>query len=204
MASQPQGITWEELAGRSMHLEWPNIAGLPRANVLIVELSASAREGIGMRRREFITLLGGAAVGVADRCACAAGRADAAHRRAGGPRRRRSGYAGAPRGVPAGARTARMGGGPQRPHRLSLCAQRGSSSAAGQRTGRPATRRDPRTITANRRRVATRDSHDPDRVRRGLRSDRRWLRRQSSAARRKSHGPAAFRGQHHRQVAGDA
>ena len=56
--------------------------------------------------------------GVAARGARAAGRADAAHRRADGPRRGRSGNAGAARGVPAGARKAWMVGGPQCPHRL--------------------------------------------------------------------------------------
>ena len=55
-----------------------------------------------MRRREFITLLGGAAA-LAARGARAAGRAGAAHRRAHARSRGRCGISGPHRGVPAGA-----------------------------------------------------------------------------------------------------
>ena len=61
-----------------------------------------------MKRREFITLLGGAAVALAARGARAA---YAAGWRADEPRRRRSGRAGAPGGVPAGAAGVGLGDG---------------------------------------------------------------------------------------------
>ena len=89
--------------------------------------------------------------------------------------------------------TARMVGGPQCAHRHSLRGRQGRSvSAARQGAGRPATRRDLRTIDAGRRRFAAGEPRDPDRIRLGLRPDRLWLHRQSGAAGRQSHGPAAL------------
>ena len=82
--------------------------------------------------------------------------------------------------------------------------QRGSVSGARERAGRSAARRDPRTIDAGRRRAAAGEPHDPDRVRRRLRSDRLGLCREPGAAGRQSHRACCIRGEHHRQMAGDA
>ena len=81
------------------------VINLKTAKALGIDVPPAARprrRGDRMRRREFITLLGGAAA-LAARGARAAGRADAAHRRAPARSRGRSGISGPPRGVPSGA-----------------------------------------------------------------------------------------------------
>ncbi len=72
-----------------------------------------------MKRREFVTLLGGAAA-LAARRARAAARAHAAHRRAHAPGRGRSRRAGPHRGVPAGVAAIGLDRRPQRADRHSL------------------------------------------------------------------------------------
>ena len=89
-------------------------------------------------------------------------------------------------------------------HRLSLCARRRSGPFARERTGRAAARRDRHAVDTSYRSHATRDQHDPDRLRRSCRPDRFGFRCEFVAARRQSHRPVAIRGEHHRQMAGDA
>ena len=157
-----------------------------------------------MRRREFITLLGGAAA-LAARGARAAARAHAAHRRAAGFRRGRVGHPGAARGFPAANRAARMVGRPKRPHRHSLCGRQGRPiSEARERAGRPGARRDPRPLPADHCGAAAREPRDPDRLRLRVRPDRCRHRRKPGATGWQCDGPDAVRGGHHRQVAGDA
>ena len=135
----------------------------------------------------------------------AASRADAAHRRPCELRRRRSGSEGAPRGIPEGARAAWVVGGAQCPHRLSFCAwQSRTNAGACERAGCPAARCDVHHFDSGHRRAAAGDPRDPDRVRRRLRPDRLGLHCEPGAAGRQSHGSFEFRGEHHRQVAGDA
>ena len=100
------------------------VINLKTAKALGLDSPADAarprRRGDRMRRREFITLLGGAAC-VAARGARAAARADAAHRRAHCRHRRgRSGSAGPHRGVPARAAAIGLDRRPQRADRLPL------------------------------------------------------------------------------------
>jgi hypothetical protein len=79
---------------------------------------------------------------VAARGARAAGRADAAHRRADGLCRERPGRTGPRRRVPGGTPEARVGGGPQHPYRLSLggTRRRGVDTAIRKGTRRAAAR----------------------------------------------------------------
>src|SRR6516165_7495971 len=76
-----------------------------------------------------------------------------------------------------------MVGGSQCPHGHSLCArqQRRSGAGTGEGTDRAATRRDPRTGDAARRRAAAGDPHDSERVRQSRRPDRVRIRRERAA-----------------------
>ena len=75
---------------------------------------------------------------------------------------------------------------------IALRAGADQVSGARERVGRPATRRDPRTCDADRRRVAAGEPRDSDRVRHRLRPDRLRLHCEPGAAGRQSHGPAEY------------
>ena len=142
---------------------------------------------------------------MAARDARAAGRADAAHRRAPAIRRRRCGSADPRRGVPAGAGAIGLDHRPQRAHRHPLghdqC-RRHSQTRGG--IGRARAGRHPGRWRRDRRAVAAGDPHRADRVSGRRRSGRRRLRRQPGAAGRQCHRFHEFRIQHQREMAGAA
>src|SRR6516162_6169610 len=144
-------------------------------------------------------------MGEAQAAARAAARADAEYRCINGRRRGRSGSRGTPHGIPAGARSAGVVGGPQCPHRLSLWGQQsGPLSVARQRAGSSTTRCALRNCDTDRRGISAGNSHDPDRIRQRLRSGRLRSGREPGAAGRQSHRLATVRGRDHRQMAGNA
>ena len=131
-----------------------------------------------MKRREFVTLLGG----VATRGASAATAPGAARRRAHERGRRRSGSARPQRGVPVKSAGIWLDRGPQPADRPSL--GRGRCRPPSPRRGRIArsrSRRRPGLGHLDSGAVAKSDPHRADRVRGGRRPDRRLLRRQHGA-----------------------
>ena len=141
-----------------------------------------------MKRREFITLLGGAAAAWPLAARGAAARADAAHRRAHEPGRGRSGSAGPHRGIPAGLQ--QLGWTVGRNVRIDTRWAAGDADRI-RRYAAELVALAPDVILAigspDRGAVAAGDPHRADRVRAGHRSGRRRLRRQPGAAGRQRH-----------------